>query len=324
LAGQGSPGRKNSGKLLAIAGPTGSGKSEMALAVARRFGGEIVNCDSVQIYRYFDIGTAKVPEKDREEVPHHLIDVLDPDRVFTAGDFARAAREILHKITTRERLPIVTGGTGFYLRALIDGLAPGPRRDEALRARLADRERKRQGSVHRLLRRFDPETAARIHPNDLPKTIRAVEICMAARRPAANVFAEGRDRLEGYEVLKIGLFPNREALYQRLEARLEQMFEGGILAETQGILDRGFSGDEKPFESIGYRQALQVIRGELSVSQAIFHARMETRRYAKRQMTWFRREPGLEIFKGFGDEPVIQAAVMDRVRVFVENGAAVP
>jgi tRNA dimethylallyltransferase len=316
LAGPGSPARENPGKLIAIAGPTGSGKSEMALAAARRFNGEIVNCDSVQLYRYFDIGTAKVPETGREGVPHHLIDVLDPDQVFTAGDFARAAREVLHEITQRGKLPIVTGGTGFYLRALIDGLAPGPRRDEALRARLGERERKRPGSVHRLLRRFDPETAARIHPNDLPKTIRAVEICMAARRPATKIFAEGRDRLEGYEVLKIGLFPNREALYGRLEARLERMFESGILAETQGILDRGFSVDAKPFESIGYRQALQVIRGELSVSQAIFHARMETRRYAKRQMTWFRREPGLEIFTGFGDEPGIQEAVLERVAEF--------
>jgi tRNA dimethylallyltransferase len=317
LSEQDSPPREKRGKLVAIAGPTGSGKSEMALMVARRFGGEIINCDSVQVYRYFDIGTAKVPERDREGIPHHLMDVLDPDQVFTAGDFARAARVILHEITGRGRLPIVTGGTGFYLRALIDGLAPGPGRDEALRARLSQRERKRPGSVHRLLRRFDAETAARIHPNDLPKTIRAVEICMAARRPAAKIFAEGRDRLEGFEVLKLGLFPHREALYQRLEGRLERMFDSGIIAETQAILGRGFSEDAKPFESIGYRQALQVIRGELSVSQAIFHARMETRRYAKRQMTWFRREPGLETFRGFGDEPQVQAAVMERVRGFV-------
>jgi tRNA dimethylallyltransferase len=321
LAGPALPARENSGKLVAIAGPTGSGKSEMALAVARRFGGEIVNCDSVQVYRYFDIGTAKIPENDREGVPHHLIDVLDPDQVFTAGDFARAGRELLHEITDRGNLPIVAGGTGFYLRALIEGLAPGPRRDEALRARMGESERKRPGSSHRLLRRFDPKTASRIHPNDLPKTIRAVEICLAARRPAAEIFAEGRDRLEGYQVLKIGLFPNRESLYRRLEGRLERMFESGIIVETQGILDRGFSGEEKPFESIGYRQALQVIRGELSISQAIFHARMETRRYAKRQMTWFRREPGLEIFQGFGDEPELRGAVLDRVRTFLERQA---
>lgn len=304
-------------KLIAIAGPTGSGKSDLALGVAHRFGGEIVNCDSVQIYRYFNIGSAKAPENERQGIPHHLIDVLDPDQVFTAGDFARLARRILHEIAGRGRLPVVTGGTGFYLRALIEGLAPGPQRDEALRTRLAAREKRRAGSLHRLLSRFDARTAARIHPNDLPKTIRALEICMLARRPAANVFAEGRDRLEGFEVLKIGLFPEREALYRRLGARLEEMFRDGIIAETKSILDRGFPADAKPFESIGYQQALQVIRGELSVSQAIYHARVETRRYAKRQMTWFRREPDLEIFKGFGDEPATRAAVMERVERFV-------
>jgi tRNA dimethylallyltransferase len=303
--------------MIAIAGPTGSGKSELALSVARSFGGEIVNCDSVQIYRYFDIGSAKATADEREGIPHHLIDVLDPDQVFTAGDFARLGRRILHEIAGRERLPVVTGGTGFYLRALIDGLAPGPERDEALRARLAARENRRPGSVHRLLRRFDPQTAARIHPNDLPKTIRALEICILSRQPAAGIFAQGRDRLEGFAVLKIGLFPEREALYRRLEARLERMFESGIINETKSILDRGFPPDAKPFESIGYKQALQVIRGELSVSQAIYHARMETRRYAKRQMTWFRHEPDLEIFKGFGDDPVTQAAVLERVQKFM-------
>jgi tRNA dimethylallyltransferase len=304
-------------KLVAIAGPTGSGKSDLALGVAHRFGGEIINCDSVQIYRFFDIGSARLPENEREGIPHHLIDVLNPDQVFTAGDFARMGRRILHDIAARGGLPVVTGGTGFYLRALINGLAPGPERDEALRARLAKRENRRPGSVHRLLRRFDPRTAARIHPNDLPKTVRALEICIMSRRPAAEIFEEGRDRLEGFAVLKIGLFPERETLYRRLETRLEQMFDKGIIAETQSILDRGFPPDAKPFESIGYKQALQVIRGELSVSQAIYHARMDTRRYAKRQMTWFRREPGLEIIKGFGDDPATQAAVLERVRQFV-------
>jgi len=303
-------------KLIAIAGPTGSGKSDLALSVAHHFGGEIVNCDSVQIYRYFDIGSAKTTADERQGIPHHLIDVLDPDQVFTAGDFARIGRRILQEITERGRLPVITGPTGFYLRALIDGLAPGPQRDEALRTRLAAREDRRQGSVHRLLRRFDPRTAARIHPNDLPKAIRALEICIVSRQPAAEIFAQGRDRLEGFTALKIGLFPERDALYRRLEARLEKMFENGIIGETQSILDRGFPADAKPFESIGYKQALQVIRGELSVSQAIYHARMETRRYARRQMTWFRREADLEIFNGFGDDPGIRAAVLERVREF--------
>ena len=292
--------------MVAIAGPTGSGKSALALRIAREFEGEIVNCDSVQVYRFFDIGTAKTPPEQRQGIPHHLIDILEPGEVFTAGDFARGARGILREIVCRGHLPVVTGGTGFYLRALIHGLAPGPQRDEALRARLAVRERKRPGSLHRLLERFDPATAARIHANDLPKTIRALEICIAARRPATEVFARGRDALRGFDVLKIGLFPNRDELYRRLEARLARMFEEGIIAETAAILARGVPPGAKPFESIGYQQALQVIRGELGVKQAIFHARVETRRYAKRQMTWFRRETQISWLAGFGDEAQIQ------------------
>jgi len=299
--------------LVAVVGPTGSGKSDLAMRIAGRFGGEIVNCDSIQVYRFFNIGAAKTPENGRRGIPHHLIDALDPDEVFTAGDFARLARPVLHEIAERGKLPVVTGGTGFYLRALIDGLAPGPQRDEDLRLRLAKREGRRPGSVHRLLRRFDPATAARIHPNDVPKAMRAVEICMAARRPAREVFERGRDALEGFRVLKMGLFPDRARLYCRLEARLEEMFAGGLIEETAGILTRGFSEDAKPFEAIGYKQALQVVKGELSPRDALFYARRDTRRYAKRQMTWFRQENGIEILRGFGDD----AAVGDAAEVLV-------
>ena len=225
--------------LVAVAGPTGSGKSELALRLAERFHGEIVNCDSVQVFRYFNIGTAKLPEREWRGIPHHLIDALEPDQVFTAGEFARAARIVLHEITGRGRLPIVVGGTGFYLRALVEGLAPGPARNAGLRERLAAREARRPGAVHRLLRRFDAATAARLHPNDVPKTMRALEICLSARRPAAEVFARGRDALTGYKVLKIGLFPDREKLVARLEARVEAMFAGGLVVETEAILARG-------------------------------------------------------------------------------------
>lgn len=303
--------------LVAIAGPTGSGKSDLALRLAWHFKGEVVNCDSVQIYRFFNIGTAKLAEKDRGGVPHHLIDIASPGEIFTAGDFARSARPTLRDIADRGRLPIVTGGTGFYLRALIEGLAPGPRRDEALRARLQARETRRPGSTHRLLRRLDPLTAARIHPNDVPKVIRALEICLSARRSASEVFAAGRDALEGFRVLKIGVFPDRERLYRRLEARMEAMFAGGLIEETASILARGYGPDCKPFESIGYKQALQVLKGELSPKDALFYATRETRRYAKRQMTWFRQEPGLEIFPGFADDPAVAAKVEERVRDFL-------
>ena len=304
--------------LVAIVGPTGSGKSDLALRIARRFGGEILNCDSVQVYRYFNIGTAKTPEHERAGIPHHLIDAFNPDEIFTAGDFSRAGRRILHEITERGKLAIVSGGTGFYLRALIEGLAPGPRRDETLRERLAAREQKRTGSLHRLLRRFDPVTAVRIHANDVPKVMRALEICLSSRRPAAEVFEAGRDALEGFAVLKIGLFPDRETLYGRLEARLEKMFAEGLVEETAAILAMGYPESCKPFESIGYKQAVQVVKGELSVKDALFYARRDTRRYAKRQMTWFRQEPGLEAIRGFGGEVATVERAEELLRAFLE------
>jgi len=306
--------------LIALVGPTGSGKSELALRLAERFAGEVVNCDSIQIYRFFNIGAAKLAEKDRRGIPHHLIDIANPDEVFTAGDFARVARPVLRAIASRGRMPVVTGGTGFYLRALIDGLAPGPQRDEKLRADLAAREARRPGCTHRLLRRLDPVTAARIHPHDLPKVIRALEICLSARRSASAVFAEGRDALEGFRVLKIGLFPDREQLYHRLASRMEAMFAAGLIAETASIVERGYSAASKPFESIGYKQALQSIAGELSPKDALFYATRETRRYAKRQMTWFRQEPGLEPVPGFGDDPVVAAQIEERVCAFLCSG----
>jgi len=311
----------NNPGLVAIAGPTGSGKSGVALEIAQQFAGEILNCDSVQIFRFFNIGTAKLPEQERRGIPHHLIDFADPDQVFTAGDFSRTGREVLREIAGRGHVPVVTGGTGFYLRALIEGLAPGPQRDEALRERLRKREERRPGSVHRILRRLDPKTAARIHSNDVPKVMRAVEICVAARSSASEVFATGRDALEGFRVLKIGLFPDREQLYQRLDRRVDAMFAGGLLEETADILARGFAATAKPFESIGYKQALQVLRGELSVKDAIFYAKRDTRHYAKRQMTWFRQEPGIEIFRGFGDDPAIARAVEQRVANFLNAPA---
>jgi tRNA dimethylallyltransferase len=307
----------NNPALVAIAGPTGSGKSSLALHVAGRFQGEILNCDSVQIYRYFNVGTAKLPLAERQGIPHHLIDVAEPDEVFTAGDFARAGREILKEIAGRSRLPVVTGGTGFYLRALIEGLAPGPERNVDLRARLQQREERRAGSLHRILRRLDPRTAARMHPNDVPKVMRAVEICLSSRRSATEVFAAGREALEGFRVLRIGLFPDREQLYERLDRRVDAMFADGLVDETAAILARGFAESSKPFESIGYKQALQVVHGELSVKDAVFYAKRATRQYAKRQMTWFRQEPGIEIVRGFGDDAAVAQAVEKRVKEFL-------
>jgi tRNA dimethylallyltransferase len=305
--------------VVAIAGPTGAGKSELALRVAEEFGGEVVNCDSLQIYRYFDIGTAKLAPAEMRGVPHHLIDILDPDQIFTAGEYARLGRAALVTISSRGRLPVVAGGTGFYLRALFEGLFRGPARDAALRERLAAREGRRPSSLHRLLARFDTEAAARIHPHDVPKVMRALEVCLLARRPVSEMFREGRDRLEGFRTLKIGLAPDRDDLYGRLDERCRRMFESGLMDEVQRILDLGFPQTAKPFESHGYRQAVQLLRGELNAKEALFYAQRNTRNYAKRQMTWFRKELDMEWLKGFGEEPHIQDSALARVSDFLTN-----
>ncbi len=303
--------------LVAILGPTGSGKSELALRIAEEFRGEIVNCDSLQVFRHFDIGTAKLTAAEQRGIPHHLLDIADPDELFTAGEYARLARQAIAGIAARGRLPVVAGGTGFYLRALLDGLFAGPARDQALRNRLAGRELRRSGSLHRLLRRFDPASAARIHPNDVPKVTRALEVCLLTRRPVTELFQKGRDALRGYRALKLGLLPDRDALYGRLDARCARMFESGLAEEVRHILELGFPPEAKPFEAHGYRQALQCIRGELSPRDALFCAQRNTRHYAKRQITWFRREPGLVWLHGFGEEPGIQEVALRRVREFL-------
>lgn len=305
--------------LIAVAGPTGSGKSELALRLAEKFDGEIVNCDSLQVYRYFDIGTAKLMPAERRGISHYLIDIIDPDQLFSAGDFARLARAAIADITARGRLPIVAGGTGFYLHALVDGLFEGPERDQPLRDRLAAREARRPGSLHRLLRRFDPSTAAKIHPNDVPKVTRALEVCLLTRRPASELFREGRAALEGYRVLKLGLLPDRDTLYRKLDERCAAMFAGGLVDEVNSILARGFSPECKPFESHGYKQALQLIRGELSPRDAVFYAQRRTRQYAKRQITWFRREPGLVWLKGFGDSEEVNRFAMEQTASFLAS-----
>ena len=304
-------------KVIAILGPTGAGKSELALRVAHQFAGEVVGCDSLQIYRYFDIGTAKLPPSERLQIPHHLIDILDPDQVFSAGEYARLARGVLAGVSGREHLPVIAGGTGFYFRALVDGLFPGPSRDQALRDRLSARERLRPGSVYRLLGRFDPEAARRIHPRDFPKLVRALEVCLVTRRSVTEMFRQGRDALSGYRVLKIGLAPPRDQLYAKLDERAKEMFQGGLIEEVRGILARGFAESAKPFESHGYRQAIQLLKGELNLKEAIFYAQRNTRHYAKRQMTWFRQEREMEWFNGFGNDPVIQQAALDRAGRFL-------
>ena len=307
--------------MVAVAGPTGSGKSDLALLIAETFDGEIVNCDSLQVYRHFDIGTAKLPLAERRGIPHHLIDILDPDQLFTAGEYARLARTTIAEISARGRLPILAGGTGFYLRALLEGLFEGPARDQPLRDRLSAREARRPASLHRLLRRFDSTAAGKIHANDIPKVTRALEICLLTRQPVSRLYQQGRDALSGYRTLKLGLLPDRETLNPRLDARCAWMFEHGLVEEVRRILALGFSPACKPFESHGYKQAIQLIQGEIGPRDAVFYAQRNTRHYAKRQITWFRRERELQWLKGFGDAPHIRQAALARVANFLSPSA---
>jgi len=307
--------------LVAVAGPTGSGKSDLALLIAETFDGEIVNCDSLQVYRHFDIGTAKLPLAERRGIPHHLIDILDPGQLFTAGEYARLARTTIAEISARGRLPILAGGTGFYLRALLEGLFEGPVRDQPLRDRLSAREARRPASLHRLLRRFDSTAAGKIHANDIPKVTRALEICLLTRQPVSRLYQQGRDALSGYRTLKLGLLPDRETLNPRLDARCAWMFEHGLVEEVRRILALGFSPACKPFESHGYKQAIQLIQGEIGPRDAVFYAQRNTRHYAKRQITWFRRERELQWLKGCGDAPHIRQAALARVANFLSPSA---
>lgn len=297
--------------LVAIVGPTASGKTALSLALAERFGGEIVNCDSVAAYREFEIGTAKPSLEERARAPHHLFDIAGPTEVITAGDYARRGRHVVEEIRQRGRLPIVTGGTGLYLRALLDGLFAGPPRSEALRERLRNIAEEKGGArVHAILRRLDPVAAAKIHRNDLPKLVRAVEVCLSARRPMTELWQQGRDPLRGFRILRLGLDPERDALYARINQRAEQMFDVGLIEETRALLAR-YGDSARPLFSHGYKQAAQHLRGEIGRPLAVRAAQQAHRNYAKRQMTWFRKattrgEPEVHWLQGFGNDAGVQ------------------
>jgi tRNA dimethylallyltransferase len=299
--------------LVVLLGPTASGKTTLSLALAERFNGEIVNCDSVAVYRDFEIGTAKPTAAERARVPHHCIDIVSPEREYSAGDYQRDGRAAIADITARGKLPIVTGGTGLYLRALLEGLFDGPQRSEELRNRLR-RSAVRHGAgwLARLLERLDSAAAERIHANDTPKLIRAIEVTIEARRPMTEAWAAGAEPLTGYRILRLGLAPERAALYRRIDARAAAMFERGLAAETERLLAK-YGADRRIFDALGYRQARQLLAGELSEAQAVEAAQRGHRNYAKRQFTWFRREPEVRWMAGFGDDPVIQQAAMEAI-----------
>jgi tRNA dimethylallyltransferase len=290
--------------LVAIFGPTASGKSSLAVALAEKLGGEVIACDSTQVYRGFDIGTAKPSAAERREIRHHMMDLVSPAEVFTAGEYRHRALEVLADLSGRHTLPIFTVGTGLYFRALMEGLADAPTRSDRLRERLKAIAAKRGGGhLHRILSRLDPVAARRISVNDRQKLIRAVEVCLLAGRPLTDLHGEGRRGLRGYSALKIGLNPPRLHLYERIEKRAHLMLDRGWGKEVAALLADGAPQDAKPFEFIGYREIRRHAEAGQPLPDTVAAIAQATRRYAKRQLTWFRRESNVQWFAGFGDAP---------------------
>ncbi len=307
--------------VVAIVGPTASGKSDLALGIAEEFDGEIVNYDSIQVFRHLDIGTAKPAREDRDRIPHHLIDILEPTEIFSAGTYQRLARELLEQLRQRSKLPVLVGGTGFYLRALVEGLFEGPERSSHLRAKLeATADKRGREHLHRILRRLDPVSAERIAPRDKPKVIRAIEIRMATGRSMSkHLEAEPRRPLTGFDFCFLGLDPPRPLLYERIETRVREMFDRGLIEEVRHLIDIGVPRDAKAFEAIGYSQVLDYLAGNLSQEEAIILMQRETRRYAKRQITWFKRQHAVTWFDGFGDDEETRKRIHRLIKHYVSN-----
>ena len=290
--------------ILAVLGPTASGKSALGLALAERLGGEILNCDSTAVYRGFDIGTDKVPADEQRGIPHHLIDIADPTEVYTAAQYARDANRVIRDLHARGKLPILVGGTGFYYRALTRGLFPGPGADEALRARL-ERIAARKGPerLHRLLQRVDPESADRIMPRDLKRLVRALEVYFSTGRPLTAHFADTQSPVADCEVVAAALKIPADLTAERVARRVDRQFERGIVDEVKGLLARGVPAAARPFGGLVYRQVMEMLRGVRGEAETRALIVQENRRYARRQLIWFRKEPNLIWFDGPGERP---------------------
>ncbi|HVB34439.1 MAG TPA: tRNA (adenosine(37)-N6)-dimethylallyltransferase MiaA [Patescibacteria group bacterium] len=311
--------------LVAIVGPTASGKSALAVRLAAELGGEILACDSTQVYRGFDIGTAKPPAGQRGGIPHHMIDIAEPDEVFHAGEYRRRALIVLADLAARAKLPVLTVGTGLYLRALLDGLCDAPGRSEYLRMRLGRRTAlSGPGYLRRLLERLDPVAAGRIAPRDTPKLVRAIEVRLLSGKPLSALHRAGQEKLQGYRPVKIGLMPPRQALYASIDRRVRAMLDAGWTREVKELMASGVAEDGKPFQFIGYAELRDHLAGLAGFEETVSRIQQATRRYAKRQITWFRREAGVRWLEGFGDDPGIASSareiVMAELREAVSAG----
>jgi tRNA dimethylallyltransferase len=296
--------------IVAVLGPTASGKSRLGLALAERYGGEIINCDSTAVYRGFDIGTDKLPLSEQRGIPHHLVDIADPTEEYTAAQFARDAAAAIADIHRRGRLPIVVGGTGFYYRALTRGLFPGPPGDATLRGRLeAVAGRRGVGFLHRMLRRVDPPSAVRIQPRDRKRMIRALEVFFLTGRPLTAHFADTVSPIPGIEVMAVALRLPPELTAERVARRVEEQFARGLIDEVRGLLARGVPEQARPFGGLVYRQALELLHGVRDEAATRALIVQENRHYARRQLIWFRKEPDLQWFDGPGESPTTIALV---------------
>ena len=304
---------------MAVLGPTASGKSALGLALAERFGGEIINCDSTAVYRGFDIGTDKLPVEQQRGIPHHLIDIADPTEVYTAAQFARDAERVIRDIHARARLPILVGGTGFYYRALTRGLFPGPGADEALRARL-DRIALKKGPecLHRLLQRVDAASAARIMPRDRKRLVRALEVYFSTGRPLTMHFEQTQSLIADCDVVPVALRIPAPSTAERVARRVDEQFARGIVDEVKDLLARGVPADARPFGGLVYRQVMEMLRGVRDERATRALIVQENRRYARRQLIWFRKEPNLIWFDGPGEQPSTIARVVESLR-FLEG-----
>jgi tRNA dimethylallyltransferase len=302
---------------IVILGPTASGKSHLAMALAPLFHGEIVSCDALQVYRQMNIGTAKASPAEQALFQHHMLDLRDPGQGFSAGDYQRAARQVIGEIRQRGNVPFVVGGSGFYLRALIDGLFEGPARSDELRARMREIiKRKSPKTLHRALQRVDPESARRLDSSDAERIIRAYEVYLISGKPMSWWQKQPRDAFKGYRWLKLGIAVPREHLYERINQRVEEMLKGGFLEEVRGLLDR-FPRSSQAFKAIGYRQIAEFLEGRLSYQQAIEETKIESRRYAKRQMTWFRSDYSIAWLDGQADFTELQNGASVLISAFL-------
>jgi tRNA dimethylallyltransferase len=305
-------------RLIVVLGPTASGKSALGIHLAKQLGGEILVCDSTQVYRHFDIGTAKVPSAEQHGIRHHLVDLIEPGAVFTAGEYRRQALVCLERMCDQGKVPILTAGTGLYLRALLEGLSEAPGRSESLRARLRLKSAKHGAHhLHRLLSRLDPESAGRIARHDTQKVIRAIEIRLLTGKSVGEVHRTCRTGLHGYRITKVGLMPPRDQLYARIDARTTAMLKAGWIGEVRRLLALGLSGDEKPFQFLGYTELRELVEGHLTEESAAKRIQQATRQFAKRQITWFRREENVHWLQGFGDNPEILAAALSLAKTSV-------